>query len=50
MNRLLALLAFTALVAFLGVLIAKVPEPDLIVVAGLTVCLVAYDMIRSSGS
>ena len=49
MNRILALLAFVALCAFIGILVFKVPEPDLIAVAALTLGLVAVDMFRSSG-
>lgn len=49
MNRILALLAILTLCAFIGILVFKVPEPDLILVAALTVGLVAYDMVRSSG-
>ncbi|QFU09984.1 hypothetical protein PARPLA_00453 [Rhodobacteraceae bacterium THAF1] len=49
MNRILALLAFVALAAFVGILVFEVPEPDLMIVAGLTLALVAYDMFRSSG-
>lgn len=49
MMRLLALLAFAALLGFLGILVVEVPSPDLIAVALLTVALVAYDMLTSSG-
>lgn len=49
MNRFLALFAFLALGGFLGILIVGVPSPDLIVIVLLTVGLVAYDMLTSSG-
>lgn len=49
MNRLLALLAFLVLTGFLGILVMGVPHPDLIAIVALTVGLVAWDMITSSG-
>ena len=49
MTRLLALIAFLALGAFLLILAIEVPNPDLIAVILLTVVLVAYDFITSSG-
>ena len=49
MNRLMALVAFAVFLAFVGILVFEVPEPDLIAVALLTVGLLAYDMISSSG-
>ncbi len=49
MNRLLALFAFVVFAGFLGILIIGVPSPDLIVIVLLTVGLVAYDMLTSSG-
>ena len=49
MNRVLALLAFLTLAGFVGILVFEVPEPDLMVVAGLTMALVAYDLVKSSG-
>ncbi|MBE9640152.1 hypothetical protein [Salipiger mangrovisoli] len=49
MNRLLALIAFLALAGFVLVLIVKVPSPDLIAVSVLTIGLVAYDFLTSSG-
>lgn len=42
-SLLLRLIAFAGLVAFLGVLAAWVPRPDLLVWIGLTVLLVAVD-------
>ena len=49
MNRVMAGLAFLVLLGFVSILVMEVPEPDLIVVAALTMGLVAFDMIRSSG-
>ena len=50
MTRLTALIAFVALAGFLAILAFAVPSPDLIVVVFLTVALVAYDFVTSSGS
>lgn len=50
MNRLLALIAFATLAAFLGILAMEVPEIGLIAIICLTVALVAWDFITSSGS
>lgn len=47
MQRLLALLAFLTVAGFLLILAFKVPSPDLLVVIGLTLCLVAYDFWKS---
>jgi hypothetical protein len=49
MKRFLALIAFFALAGFVLVLVLEVPSPDLIVVSVLTVALVAYDLLTSSG-
>ncbi len=49
MNRLIALIAFAALAGFLGILAFEVPSPDLIAVIVLTVLLVGYDFVTSSG-
>lgn len=49
MNRIVSLLAFGFLAVFIGILVWEVPEIDLILVAALTVVLVAYDMATSSG-
>ncbi|MCB1312678.1 MAG: hypothetical protein KDK29_12740 [Sedimentitalea sp.] len=49
MKRFLALIAFLALAGFVLVLILEVPSPDLIAVSVLTIALVAYDFITSSG-
>ena len=50
MNRLLALIAFATLAAFLAILAIEVPSPDLVAVIVLTVALVGYDFLTSSGS
>lgn len=50
MDRLTALLAFAALGGFLAILAIEVPSPDLIIVLVITVLLVAYDFLTSSGS
>lgn len=50
MKRFLALIAFLGLSGFVLILVVEVPSPDLIVVALLTVGLVAYDFIVSSDS
>jgi hypothetical protein len=49
MNRLLALFAFFVFAGFLAILVIGVPSPDLIVIVLLTVALVAWDMLTSSG-
>lgn len=49
MNILMALLAFIVVTGFLAILVIYVPSPDLIIVVGLTVALVAYDFITSTG-
>lgn len=49
MNRLTALVAFAVLAGFLAILAFEVPSPDLIAVVLLTVVLVAYDFVTSSG-
>ena len=48
MTRLLALLAFASVAAFLAVLAFKVPSPDLIILTALTVCFVAWDFLTST--
>ncbi|MEB8385691.1 hypothetical protein OO012_00500 [Rhodobacteraceae bacterium KMM 6894] len=50
MNRILALLAFAGVAAFLLILAFKVPSPDLIIVIGLTLAFVAYDFVTSSSN
>ena len=48
MNRLLALLAFCCLAAFLAVLAFNVPSPDLIIITAVTVAFVAWDFLTSA--
>lgn len=43
MNALLRMLAVIGLLSFVGILVWKVPEPDLIAVAALTVGLAMFD-------
>jgi len=50
MNRFLALFAFVVFVVFVGILAFEVPSPDLVIVIVLTIVLVAYDFITSSGN
>lgn len=47
MNNILALLAFSVLVAFLAVLVIHVPRIDLIAVIGITVVLAGWDLLRT---
>ncbi|WP_299813451.1 hypothetical protein [uncultured Jannaschia sp.] len=49
MDRFLALAAFATLAGFLAVLAIEVPSGDLIAVIVLTVALVGYDFVSSSG-
>lgn len=48
MNRILALLAFVAIAAFLLILAFEVPSPDLVIVIVITLGFVAYDFATSS--
>ncbi|MFG6530764.1 MULTISPECIES: hypothetical protein [unclassified Sulfitobacter] len=48
MNRLLALLAFTAIAVFLLILAVEVPSIDLIIIVAVTLAFVAYDFSTSS--
>ena len=48
MNRLIPLLAFAVVAAFLIILAVAVPSPDLIAVIGLTLALVAYDFFSAT--
>jgi hypothetical protein len=48
MNRLLALLAFTAIAVFLLILAVEVPSIDLIIIVAVTLAFVAYDFFTSS--
>lgn len=47
MNTLLALISFTLLGVFLGILVFKVMEIDLIIIAGIAVAMAGFDFIRS---
>ena len=47
MNRILALFAFVIFAIFLGILAFNVPSPDLLIVLGLTIVLVAFDFVTS---
>lgn len=49
MNRVIALAAFVAFAGFVGILVVAVPSPDLIAVAVLTLALVIWDLVTSSG-
>jgi hypothetical protein len=46
LERLLTTVALAVLCAFLGILIWKVPSPDLIVVVAVTALLAAFDFFR----
>ena len=48
MNRILALLAFVAIAAFLLILAVNVPSPDLIIVVVITLGFIGYDFFTSS--
>lgn len=48
MNKAMALLAFITLAVFVGILLWKVPQIDLILVGVLTIGLVAYDFFTSA--
>ncbi|WP_287183813.1 hypothetical protein [Rhodovulum sp.] len=48
-DRLLAIFAFAVFAGFLGILAMGVPRLDLWLVIGVTVVLVAWDFIASSG-
>lgn len=47
MDKVMSLIAFAVLVAFLAILAAYVTEIDLIAVIGLTLVLAGYDVITS---
>lgn len=49
MNRLIALFAFAVFAGFLAILALEVPSPDLVIVILVTVALVGYDFLTSSG-
>ena len=44
----IALLALLILLAFLGIIVAFVPEPDLTIVSLLALSMAAYDFYRDS--
>ncbi|MEM5542858.1 hypothetical protein WNY61_08905 [Sulfitobacter sp. AS92] len=48
MNRLLALLAFLTIAAFLLILAVNVSSPDLVIIILITLGFVAYDFATSS--
>lgn len=48
-DRLLGLLAFSVLAAFLGILAWKVATLDLLVVIGATLLLAGYDLLTTHG-
>lgn len=45
MNNTLALIAFAIFLAFLGILLWRVPRLDLIAVVGVTVALAGWDLL-----
>ena len=47
MNAVMAALAYAVLAAFVGILLWKVPSPDLIAVALIMLALVAVDFVRT---
>lgn len=49
MNRLMALIAFAFLAAFLGILILHVPSLDLVIITLAVVAMAAWDFVTSSG-
>ena len=48
MDKLAGLLAILILAGFLGILVYKVPSPDLIGVVALTALLALFDYLRSN--
>jgi hypothetical protein len=48
-NRIMALLAFAGLAGFLGILVWKVPRPDLLAIVALTLALAGWDIVRGVG-
>lgn len=46
-NRIMALLAFVGLAGFLGILVWKVPRPDLFAIVALTLALAGWDIARA---
>ncbi|MFN3293429.1 MAG: hypothetical protein ACK4S2_12415 [Gemmobacter sp.] len=47
MDKLVAVVAYLILLAFLGILLWHVPRLDLTLVIGLTVVLAGWDLVRS---
>jgi hypothetical protein len=47
MNKFLALISFSLLAIFIGILVFKVMEVDLIIIAGIAVAMAGFDFIRS---
>lgn len=47
MNTVIAILSFLTLGGFLGILIFKVPMPDLVIVTLIAVAMCAFDFVRS---
>lgn len=50
MNNTMALLAFAIFLAFLGILLWRVPRLDLICVVGITVALAGWDVFQTMRS
>jgi hypothetical protein len=48
-DRIMALVAVATLAAFLGILIWKVPRPDLIAVIAITLGLAIWDFLANAG-
>ncbi len=48
-DRLMALIAVATLAIFLGILVWKVPSPDLIIVVAITMALAIWDLVIGSG-
>ncbi|MBL3553920.1 hypothetical protein [Rhodovulum sulfidophilum] len=48
MDRLLAAVAFIAFAGFVGILALEVPHPDLWAVIGITLALVATDLVLAA--
>lgn len=49
MNKIMALMAFAVLAAFLGILLWHVPAIDLIIVTVVVIGLAAWDFLTSAG-
>lgn len=48
-DRIMALVAIATLTAFLGILVWKVPRPDLAAVIAITVALAVWDFLTNAG-